>query len=86
MEGAVRSGVMAARAVLVASGQRDGLPPLPGELTAVRKAGPKRLAARHGPQLTPERPRRETEPKIGSELGGGPLPEPANLIKLEEVV
>ncbi len=39
MEGAVRSGVSAARAVLVAVGQRDGLPPLPREANGVPRGG-----------------------------------------------
>ncbi len=39
MEGAVRSGVTAARAVLVASGQRGSLPPLPRERGAANDPG-----------------------------------------------
>jgi hydroxysqualene dehydroxylase len=86
MEGAVRSGVMAARAVLVASGQRDGLPPLPRDSSAVRKAGPNPVTARHRPRLTTERPRHQTGPESGPEQGGRALPETVNLSKLEEVV
>ncbi len=40
MEGAVRSGVSAARAVLVSVGQRDGLPPLPREVNGTAHGGP----------------------------------------------
>jgi hydroxysqualene dehydroxylase len=70
MEGAVRSGVTAARAVLVASGQRGSLPPLPGERGSVDNPGlgrnpgsagsdnslPQRDLARHRWPGNPPRP------------------------------
>ena len=89
MEGAVRSGISAARAVLVASGQRDGLPPLPREAGARPRAGLRPVAAPHERQSAPDRPDRPDrpghaiEPAIGTERACRPLLEP---VKLEEVV
>ena len=83
MEGAVRSGLSAARAVLVASGQREGLPPLPTEASAVLGAGPGSSAASTGPQMAPDRTRQEIQPASGTERASGPLLEP---VKFEEVV
>ena len=83
MEGAVRSGLSAARAVLVASGQREGLPPLPREASAVLGAGPGSSAASTGPQMAPDRTSQQIQPASGTERASGPLLEP---VKLEEVV
>ncbi len=81
MEGAVRSGLSAARAVLVASGQREGLPPPPRE--AVLGAAPGSRAVSTGPQIAPDRTSQHIQPASGTERASGPLLEP---VKLEEVV
>ncbi len=82
MESAVRSGLSAARAVLVASGQREGLPPLPRDAGAAR-AGLGPVAGATGRQLAPDETGQEIQPAIGTERASGPLLEP---VKLEEVV
>ena len=89
MEGAVRSGVSAARAVLVATGQRNGLPPLPGdaarrEVGAVRRAGLRPIVAPPGGQTAAAREgRQSTKPTTGTERASGPILAP---VQLEEVV
>jgi squalene-associated FAD-dependent desaturase len=83
MESAVRSGLSAARAVLVASGQREGLPPLPREASAVPRAGLGRVAPSAGLQTAPDGTGQQIQPAIGTERASGPLLEP---IELEEVV
>ena len=89
MEGAVRSGVSAARAVLVATGQREGLPPPPGEVAGrkVGAAGPadsRSTAAPGGHQTaTAGEGGQSTKPTSGTERASGPLLAP---VKLEEVV
>ena len=94
MEGAVRSGVNAARAVLVATGQYASLPPVPGE----RPGPPTRSRSRprqgpgpgsnghtrgrlSAPDLRDAPPSAEHQP--GADVPGSPLFEPP---KLEEVV
>jgi hydroxysqualene dehydroxylase len=83
MEGAVRSGVSAARAVLVATGRRAGLPPLPREVSAVPRAGIGPVGALKGQRLAPDRASDAIEPVTGTERASGPLLEP---VRLEEVV
>ncbi len=90
MEGAVRSGVSAARAVLVAAGQRHALPPLPrealrGEPGAATRA---RLAGQKGPREKGPRRGRRARPEGAPELrtGGEAADSPVyQLPKLEEV-
>jgi hydroxysqualene dehydroxylase len=89
MEGAVRSGVSAARAVLVATGQRNGLPPPPGEpppreAGASRRSDRRSMATPREQRTAPDFPGRQTtKPTTGTERASGPLLAP---VKLEEVV
>jgi hydroxysqualene dehydroxylase len=92
MEGAVRSGVNAARAVLVATGQRTGLPPNPdGRALAPSGADP---WARAGAHPRPDghlkrRPSATNSRGQGSSSGDGAHPgdsDPSEPAKLEEVV
>jgi squalene-associated FAD-dependent desaturase len=88
MEGAVRSGVGAARAVLVSVGQRDGLPPLPREVNGTAHGGP-RGERQFGGKTRPDG---HLAPKIGAEAADTPVGQEAatsflsQLKKLEEVV
>jgi squalene-associated FAD-dependent desaturase len=83
MEGAVRSGVSAARAVLVATGRRHSLPPLPGPTgPGLRADLGEEPQLRAQLVLSPGQDQ-QVKPATGTEPGSGPVPEP---IKLEEVV
>jgi hypothetical protein len=88
MEGAVRSGVNAARAVLVSVGQRDGLPPMPRETNLA----PQRALRRERRVGGKTRLNRDLAPKMGAEMPGPGVGQEAAtsslspLRKLEEVV
>jgi hydroxysqualene dehydroxylase len=92
MEGAVRSGLNAARAVLVATGQRSALPPIPGARASTvsrpgRRARPKAEMVSNGrPEESSSAPGPQVEPPLpglGAESEGSHLYEP---VRLEEVV
>ncbi len=83
MEGAVRSGVSAARAVLVATGRRHSLPPLPGPTAPGLRAGLGEEQQLRAQLVLAHSQEQQVKPASGAEPGSGPVPEP---IKLEEVV
>jgi hydroxysqualene dehydroxylase len=83
MEGAVRSGVNAARAVLVATGLRHSLPPLRKPAGPGPRTGPGGELPLRSQLVPPNGQEQQEQPATGPERASGPIPEP---VKLEEVV
>ena len=83
MEGAVRSGVSAARAVLVATGQRHSLPPPAEPAGPGKRAGPGEVQPLRSRLVPPDGQEQQQQPATGPERASGPILEP---VKLEEVV